>query len=157
MRTNPTSTFLALALAALTMPQLLLAAPVHLKCKLTNDEGTRGVLVGTRCRDCQVYVFGPAVFCQACTSSNLEPVELGGTTVARATLHNYEQIERLGLRLGDRVVNVASEGNDPVNSIDSALREASQKLHPGVGRMRFVDNKVRVVNPEGATAPWCWS
>ena len=34
------------------------------------------MLLGTRCRDCQVCVFGPAVFCQACTSSNLEPVEL---------------------------------------------------------------------------------
>ncbi len=55
------------------------------RLKLTNDEGTQGVLVGTRCRECQVYVFGPAVFCQACTSSNLEPVELSH----RGTLYSY--------------------------------------------------------------------
>lgn len=35
--------------------------------------------------------------------AHLEPVELGGTTVARATLHNYEQIERLGKAIGDRL------------------------------------------------------
>ena len=55
------------------------------RLKLTNGEGTQGVLVGTRCRDCQVYVFGPAVFCQACPSSNLEPVELS----QRGTLYSY--------------------------------------------------------------------
>ncbi len=55
------------------------------RLKLTNGEGTQGVLVGTRCRDCQVYVFGPAVFCQACTSSNLEPVEFS----QRGTLYSY--------------------------------------------------------------------
>ncbi|PKB64139.1 MAG: hypothetical protein BZY80_03645 [SAR202 cluster bacterium Io17-Chloro-G2] len=55
------------------------------RLKLTNDEGTRGVLVGTRCQDCQVCVFGPAVFCQACTSSSLEPVELS----QRGSLYSY--------------------------------------------------------------------
>ena len=34
----------------------------------------------------------------------LDPVELNGTTVSRATLHNYDQIERLQLRLGDQVL-----------------------------------------------------
>ena len=33
--------------------------------------------------------------------ANLEPVQLLGTTVKRATLHNYEQIERLGIHEGD--------------------------------------------------------
>jgi DNA ligase (NAD+) len=34
----------------------------------------------------------------------LEPVFLAGTTVSRATLHNYDEIRRLGLKIGDRVM-----------------------------------------------------
>jgi uncharacterized OB-fold protein len=55
------------------------------RLKLTNDAGTQGVLLGCRCRQCGVYGFGPAAFCQACTAGDLEPVELS----SRGTLYSY--------------------------------------------------------------------
>jgi DNA ligase (NAD+) len=36
--------------------------------------------------------------------ANLKPVKLAGTTVKRATLHNFEQLQRLDVRCGDTVI-----------------------------------------------------
>jgi DNA ligase (NAD+) len=36
--------------------------------------------------------------------ANLKPVQLAGTTVKRATLHNFDQIQRLDIRCGDTVI-----------------------------------------------------
>jgi DNA ligase (NAD+) len=37
-------------------------------------------------------------------SADLMPVECGGVTIKSATLHNFDEIERLGIREGDRVL-----------------------------------------------------
>ena len=34
----------------------------------------------------------------------LEPVEVGGVTIQKATLHNFEDLQRKDIRIGDRVV-----------------------------------------------------
>ncbi len=36
--------------------------------------------------------------------AHLKPVKIGGVTVTRATLHNRDEIERLGLKIGDTVI-----------------------------------------------------
>ena len=55
------------------------------RLRITNDAGTEGTLIGFRCRECGVSVFGPATFCQACTSFDLAPADLGRT----GTLYSY--------------------------------------------------------------------
>ncbi len=58
----------------------------------------------------------------------LEPVQLSGTTVSRASLHNYEQIERLGLMIGDYVaVEKAGEIIPQVMSYDEDRRPKDAK------------------------------
>ena len=55
------------------------------RLRITNDAGTEGTLIGFRCRDCGVSVFGPATFCQSCTSFEVEQVELG----SQGILYSY--------------------------------------------------------------------
>jgi uncharacterized OB-fold protein len=51
------------------------------RLRLDDDAGTTGTLLGMRCRECSIYLFGQATFCQACTSDKLEPVDLSRSGV----------------------------------------------------------------------------
>jgi len=56
--------------------------------------------------------------------ANLKPVHLAGTTVKRASLHNANEIERLGLRIGDTVhIEKGGEIIPKVTAINLDLRQ----------------------------------
>jgi len=58
--------------------------------------------------------------------ANLKPVQLAGTTVKSASLHNFDQIERLGVRIGDYVyVEKAGEIIPQVVDVDVKARGTS--------------------------------
>ena len=63
--------------------------------------------------------------------AELEPVQLAGTTVARATLHNEDEIARKDIRVGDTVlVEKAGEIIPAVLGVNLALRPAdSEAFH----------------------------
>ncbi|MEW5693639.1 MAG: NAD-dependent DNA ligase LigA, partial [Candidatus Hydrogenedentota bacterium] len=72
--------------------------------------------------------------------ANLEPVNIGGVIVKRATLHNFEDLERKDIRIGDRVVikragDVIPEVVKPVVEKRSGneKRVISPKRCPGCG------------------------
>lgn len=61
--------------------------------------------------------------------AHLEPVQLAGTTVARASLHNQDHLERLDVRILDRVgVEKAGEIIPQVVSVDSAARTGEERV-----------------------------
>jgi DNA ligase (NAD+) len=55
----------------------------------------------------------------------LQPVPIGGTTVGRATLHNLDEIERLGVKIGDWVE--VERGGDVIPKV---TRVVEDKDHP---------------------------
>jgi DNA ligase (NAD+) len=84
----------------------------------------------------------------------LKPVSVAGTTVSRATLHNQDEIERLGVRIGDTVI--IQKAGDIIPEIVEVLK----KLRTGKEKVFHVPKKCPicsspVVRPEGEVAYYC--
>src|SRR5947207_2196664 len=57
--------------------------------------------------------------------AELEPVQLGGTTIRNATLHNEDEIGRLGLQINDRVL--LERGGDVIPKVVSVVEQAPDR------------------------------
>jgi len=53
--------------------------------------------------------------------AKLKPVSIGGTTVSRATLHNLDEIRRLGVKIGDTVI--VGRAGDVIPDVKKVLKE----------------------------------
>jgi DNA ligase (NAD+) len=85
----------------------------------------------------------------------LKPVAIGGTTVSRATLHNVDEIERLGVRVDDWVE--VERGGDVIPKV---TRVVDDKDHPRGHKSFHVPEKcpvcgTKVVRTEGEVDYFC--
>jgi DNA ligase (NAD+) len=65
----------------------------------------------------------------------LKPVPIGGTTVSRATLHNMDEIERLGVKIGDWVE--VERGGDVIPKVVKVVEDAGQNNEHPRGHKQF--------------------
>ena len=85
----------------------------------------------------------------------LKPVPIGGTTVSRATLHNMDEINRLGVKLGDWVM--VERGGDVIPKVVKVIED---KEHPRGHRHFHMPEHCPVCNSkirhhEGEVDYWC--
>ncbi|MBU2951646.1 NAD-dependent DNA ligase LigA [Tamlana agarivorans] len=86
--------------------------------------------------------------------ANLEPVELAGTTVKRASLHNADQIEKLDIRVGDEVyVEKGGEIIPKILGVDLTKRPINSEPS------RYITNcpecETELVRQEGEAQHYC--
>jgi DNA ligase (NAD+) len=86
--------------------------------------------------------------------ANLEPVELAGTTVKRASLHNADQIEKLDIREGDTVyVEKGGEIIPKIIAVDFSKRPADSL--PTQYIMECPECQTELVRQEGDAKHYC--
>jgi len=86
--------------------------------------------------------------------AELEPVALSGSTVSRATLHNFDEVERLDLRVGDTVwVTKGGEVIPKVVGVVSSQRP--EGAEPVTAPTHCPSCGTRVVREEGEVALRC--
>ncbi|NNL15757.1 MAG: NAD-dependent DNA ligase LigA [Flavobacteriaceae bacterium] len=86
--------------------------------------------------------------------ANLEPVELAGTTVKRASLHNADQIEKLDIRVGDQVyVEKGGEIIPKIIAVDLNKRPANSE--PTKYITQCPECETGLVRKEGEAQHYC--
>ncbi len=86
--------------------------------------------------------------------AHLKPVSIGGTTVSRATLHNMDEIGRLGVKIGDTViVGRAGDVIPDIIKVLPELRTGKEKNFRMPARCPVC--RAPVKKHSGQVASWC--
>jgi len=86
----------------------------------------------------------------------LAPVLVGGTTVKRATLHNFDEVRRLDVRKGDRVIiQRAGDVIPEVVRVETEAREKGRDYPEFEMPARCPVCDGPVIHPEGEVAYYC--
>ncbi|WP_300488430.1 NAD-dependent DNA ligase LigA [Flavobacterium sp.] len=86
--------------------------------------------------------------------ANLEPVQLAGTIVKRASLHNADQIEKLDIRIGDTVfVEKGGEIIPKIIAVDETQRPVDSQ--PTVYITHCPECQTELVRKEGEAQHYC--
>ncbi len=86
--------------------------------------------------------------------AELEPVKLAGSTISRATLHNFDEIQRKDIRIGDTVV--IEKGGDVIPKIVSVvLNERQKKSQPSKAPEKCPVCNSKLFKPESEVAFYC--
>ena len=86
--------------------------------------------------------------------AHLQPVKVAGSTVARATLHNLDEVRRKDIRIGDRVV--LQKAGDVIPEVVRAIvdvRTGSEREYEMPARCPVCDTPI--VRDEGAVRHYC--
>jgi DNA ligase (NAD+) len=83
--------------------------------------------------------------------AHLRPVELAGTTVKRASLHNWDQVQRLGIGKGDRVL--IHKAGEIIPQVLSVTEKASEKVF--VAPTHCPSCETELIREEGKVALLC--
>ena len=86
--------------------------------------------------------------------AELEPVFLAGSTISRATLHNYDEIKRKDIREGDKVI--IEKGGDVIPKVVSVvLSERKKNVKATKPPEKCPVCKSLLFKPEGEVAYYC--
>jgi len=84
----------------------------------------------------------------------LEPVEIGGVTISRATLHNQDEIRRLGLKIGDTVIiGRAGDVIPDIIKVLPDLRTGNEKEFKIPNICPICEKKIK--KPKGEVMSYC--
>lgn len=124
-----------------------------------NSEQSREVLANIKNLEAQGFTFESAeasvkMMLQRQQPNYHPPFELVDFTVVVEHRQGRGMLAEatVKVKVGERVLHTAAEGNGPVSALDAALRKALLDVYPYLAQVRLDDYKVRILDSESGTS-----